>query len=108
MATTPVDVEGTSPSTSLNGVTVVGAGSGIDLTVTRGSHTIIVSYSGSATEVVVALEGSHDGTIWVALDEHDYASGGGARRVEFDVSHVRANLTHLAGSATVKATIASS
>lgn len=101
--------QGVGPATSLNGVTVDGAGTAVDLAVVRGSHTIVVSFTGDASEAVVALEGSHDGTIYAVLDEHDYASGGnGARTVKANVRYVRANLTHHVGSLTLKATLASS
>lgn len=97
------------PFTSLNAATAVGAGSSRDLEGSFTNHTMVVTATGNPTQVTVALEGSLDGSNWLAI-------GGGVNCVpplaignSRTVRYVRANLTALVGgtSPTVTAIIAS-
>lgn len=94
---------------SISAATGDGAGTALTLSGTFAHHTIIVSYTGTPSSVRVNLEGSHDGTNWAILDEHDYRSSAcSARTVIASVDHVRANLVSHEGSLTLTATIESS
>ena len=96
------------PGTSLNAATTNGAGATLALDTVKSIHTIVVSYTGAPTSVLVDLEGSLDGTVWATLDEFDYASSSAsARTVRASVKNVRANLVSHAGSLAVTAKIAS-
>lgn len=98
------------PFTSLNAATTTGPGSSKDFEDVSGNHTMIVTTTGSPSEVVVRLQGSHNGSVWVDLGSVDaFGSAPGIVAAAYLVRHVRANISTLTGGSapTVTATIAS-
>lgn len=98
------------PFVSLSAASALGAGVSRDLEEVLSCHGLVVTVTGSPDMMNVALEGSLDGTTWVAVAT---ASGASPAAVFVDarpVRYVRANLTVLTGgtSPTVTATMASS
>lgn len=55
------------PFTSLNAATASSTGTSKDLEALFANHFMITKVTGTPTSYSVTLEGSHDGTLWVAL-----------------------------------------
>lgn len=100
---------GSGPFTSLNAVTVTGAGASLDLGVIRSAHSMQTTTTGSPTGVTVLLEGSLDNAHFVTLATSTSTSGDVQTATGKAVRYVRANLTVLSGgtSPTVTAIVAS-
>ena len=87
----------------LNNVAATGAGGGWQCGGGIESHTVQATITGAPTAVTVDLEGSVDGSTWVALDTHAFSAGELTATkamwhiVNKVVKHVRANLTTLTG-----------
>jgi hypothetical protein len=97
--------------TSLESASAVGPGESRQLQKATAHHTMIVSIDGTPTNVVVTLEGSHDGFRWVPIATHQ-AQEDGIRTTPPTthlVTFVRANLVAISGdnAAKVSASIAS-
>lgn len=96
------------PFVSLNAATSTGSGAEKDLEGTFGNHSILQSVTGSPTDWLIELQGSHDGVNWTTLaglDENNTFHS----LVNFPLRYVRANLASFTGgtSPTFSATIAS-
>lgn len=95
--------------TSLESASSPGPGESAQLQRATAHHTMIVTVDGVASNVVVVLEGSHDGFRWVPIAVHQ-AQEDGVRTTPPTthlVTYVRAYLEVLSGDAKISASIAS-
>jgi hypothetical protein len=97
---------------ALTAATTLGPGESHDLGKPRARHTLIVTVE--AGTAGVGVEFSHDGETWtnaqigpIAATSDTAVGLAASRYYEFVARYVRANVTALAGGATVSATIAS-
>lgn len=97
--------------TSLESVTQTGAGFERALLKATAHHTMIVAVDGNPTQVIVTLEGSHDGYRWVRMATYQAPETGmvSTQPSTHLVTHVRARLIAVTGdpAAKVSASIAS-
>lgn len=87
---------------------VTGAGTTVDFTTAKRAVSAVVSLSGAVTSGVVAVEASHDGTVWVK--KASFVVEGGRKAWSYDLPHGayrywRGNvLRDVAGGGTVSVT----
>ena len=95
----------------LSAVAATGAGSSVLASPWNSNHAMQITITGAPTAVTVDLEGSLDGTTWVALVSHVMSAGelAASKALVFvtgaPVPMVRGNLTTLTGGTTPTVTV---
>ena len=89
------------PVTILNAATGTGAGAGYDCAIPYRTFTFHKSVTGTFAALVVAYEGSLDGTSWLQLGTDNTTTAAATFVVDKPVRRVRANVTTFTDGTTV-------